>query len=91
MVVVATDSEYVVLGITERLAKWKRNGWKTSKGTPVANQDLWKKMERVLVRSRGVYDIGFWLIPRDWNTRADALAVAEAVRYSHQARLSRSG
>lgn len=79
VVVIATDSEYVVLRITERFEKWKRNGWKISRGTPVANQDLWKKLERSIEHCGGNCAIGFWLIPRDWNTRADALAVDETV------------
>ncbi|CAI3925167.1 Ribonuclease HI (RnhA) (PDB:1LAW) [Commensalibacter communis] len=40
-----TDSEYVRKGITEWLAGWKRNGWKTSAKKPVANADLWQRLE----------------------------------------------
>jgi hypothetical protein len=40
--VIGTDSEYVVKGVTEWCQKWKANGWKTASGTSVKNQDLWK-------------------------------------------------
>jgi ribonuclease HI len=29
-IILATDSEYLVLGISERIHKWKQNGWKKS-------------------------------------------------------------
>ena len=35
-----TDSTYVKDGITQWLANWKRNGWKTAAKKPVKNQDL---------------------------------------------------
>ncbi|HXE31424.1 MAG TPA: ribonuclease HI [Terriglobales bacterium] len=40
-----TDSQYLRLGITEWLAKWKRNGWQTSTRTPVKNSDLWQRLD----------------------------------------------
>ncbi len=39
-----TDSTYVMKGVTEWMAGWKRNGWKTSARKPVKNQDLWQRM-----------------------------------------------
>ena len=36
-----TDSQYVKLGITEWIHKWKKNNWQTSKKEPVKNKDLW--------------------------------------------------
>jgi ribonuclease HI len=40
-----TDSQYVRLGITQWLAGWKRNNWKTSAKQPVKNQDLWQRLD----------------------------------------------
>jgi ribonuclease HI len=42
---VITDSEYLLRGVTERLARWKSNGWKTATGKVVLNQDLWKQLD----------------------------------------------
>lgn len=39
-----TDSKYVQQGITEWIAKWQRNNWKTSAGEPVKNKDLWQRL-----------------------------------------------
>ncbi|MBO1348794.1 MAG: ribonuclease HI [Hormoscilla sp. GUM202] len=42
-----TDSEYVRKGITSWIASWKRNGWRTSQGKPVLNQDLWEMLAKL--------------------------------------------
>jgi ribonuclease HI len=39
---VLSDSAYVINGINNMwYDNWRRNGWVTSKGTPVLNKDLW--------------------------------------------------
>ena len=40
-----TDSTYVRNGITQWMAKWKRNGWQTTAKQPVKNADLWQRLE----------------------------------------------
>lgn len=45
-----TDSEYVQKGVTQWLARWKRNGWQTAKRTPVLNQDLWQQLDEAQQR-----------------------------------------
>ena len=40
-----TDSIYVKNGVTQWMAGWKRNGWKTSARKPVKNQDLWRELD----------------------------------------------
>lgn len=42
---VTTDSRYVMDGIQQWLANWKRNGWKTAAKKPVKNEDLWKQLD----------------------------------------------
>lgn len=44
-VVITTDSQYVRKGITEWLAGWKRNGWRTAAKAPVKNADLWQRLD----------------------------------------------
>ena len=43
-----TDSQYVQKGITEWLANWKRNGWKTAARKPVKNADLWQRLDTAI-------------------------------------------
>lgn len=45
-VVLTTDSKYVLQGMTEWLAGWKRKGWRNASGQPVKNQDLWQRLEQ---------------------------------------------
>lgn len=40
-VVLTTDSKYVMQGIDQWMAGWKKNGWKTAAKAPVKNKDLW--------------------------------------------------
>ncbi|KAF8423041.1 ribonuclease H-like domain-containing protein [Tirmania nivea] len=66
--VIACDSEYLVLGITKRLQTWIKRGWKTSSGRPVANMDLWKALlERLRDLEESGCHVQFWQIPREWN------------------------
>ena len=39
-----SDSKYVVDSLRGYLINWVNNGWKTSQGKPVSNQDLWAEM-----------------------------------------------
>ncbi len=43
-----TDSKYVMDGITEWIAGWKKNGWRTAAKKPVKNQDLWRQLDEAL-------------------------------------------
>ena len=43
-----TDSGYVKDGITKWLENWKKNNWKTSAKKPVKNQELWKKLDKLV-------------------------------------------
>ena len=40
-----TDSQYLKKGMEEWLAKWKKNGWRTTAKQPVKNADLWERLE----------------------------------------------
>lgn len=43
-VVITTDSQYLVKGMTEWIAGWQRKGWRNSKKEPVLNKDLWEQL-----------------------------------------------
>ncbi len=46
-VVVTTDSQYLVKGMTEWLAGWQRKSWQNSKKEPVLNRDLWEELAKL--------------------------------------------
>ncbi len=75
-----TDSEYVLKGLTEWMDGWKRRGWRKSNKKPVLNVELWKELDTLAQRHR---------IEVQWvrghtghaeNERCDQLAFAEATR-----------
>ena len=51
-VVLCSDSQYVVKGITSWLAGWKRNGWRKADKQPVINVDLWQALDAQLQKHR---------------------------------------
>lgn len=44
-VTINTDSNYTKNGITSWIDGWKRNGWRTAKGTEVKNKELWVRLD----------------------------------------------
>lgn len=44
-VILTTDSQYVRKGITEWMAKWKKNQWRTASKQPVKNVELWQALD----------------------------------------------
>ena len=44
-IILHTDSTYVQKGITEWIINWKKNDWISSTKKPVANKDLWMKLD----------------------------------------------
>lgn len=42
-----TDSEYTKNGITQWIKSWKAKNWKTARGQPVKNVDLWQMLDSV--------------------------------------------
>jgi ribonuclease HI len=72
-VVIAADSEYVVLGATTWVRTWAGRDWRTSAGKPVLNQDLWRRLlEQLQEYANAGCEVSFWRVPREWNTIADA-------------------
>lgn len=43
-----TDSKYVLQGITEWLANWKKRNWRTANKKPVKNVDLWQELDALV-------------------------------------------
>ena len=46
-ITVVTDSQYVKQGVEKWIIKWKQNGWITSTGSGVKNQDLWMRLDEL--------------------------------------------
>ncbi|KAJ3310114.1 hypothetical protein HDV04_005380 [Boothiomyces sp. JEL0838] len=46
-VMIYSDSQYTINGIKTWINNWKKQGWKTSNGQPVANKDLWQRFDQL--------------------------------------------
>ncbi len=81
---VYSDSQYVIKGLKEWMAGWKRKGWtRGKKREPVQNVDLWKELDVL----NGIHTLDLhWVrghAGHDENERCDRLAVEalEQFRY----------
>lgn len=82
-----TDSQYVRGGITEWLAGWKKNGWRTASRRPVKNQDLWQALEAAASRHEVRWHWVKGHSGHPENDRADALANEAIDALSSEARI----
>jgi ribonuclease HI len=69
-----TDSQYVRNGITQWMAGWKRNGWKTANRKPVKNKDLWQRLDAEAARHQVSWHWVKGHSGHPENERADQLA-----------------
>ena len=51
-VTLATDSRYVLDGLTKWIHGWRRNGWRTADKKPVKNAELWQALLAASARHR---------------------------------------
>lgn len=80
-ITVVSDSRYVLNGIQSWISGWKRNGWKNAKKQPVANQELWQRLDA----ATQYHQIDWQWIKghagHPLNERCDELASAEARQF----------
>jgi ribonuclease HI len=80
-VVLHTDSQYVVKGITEWIQGWKRKGWKNSQGKPVENRDLWEELDAATKPHKIEWKWVKGHAGHAENERVDKLAVKESLKF----------
>ena len=56
-----TTSDYLKDGATAWIERWRRAGWTTREGAPVANRDLWQGLERAMSR----HDVRWHVVSKD--------------------------
>lgn len=69
-----TDSTYVMKGMQEWLANWKKRGWKTASKQPVKNVDLWQALDQLVAAHQVEWQWVRGHTGHPGNERADALA-----------------
>lgn len=75
VVTLYSDSAYVVNCFKQKwYVNWQKNGWRTSKGDPVQNRDLWESLLAAMKR----HQVTFMKVKGHagvaWNERCDELA-----------------
>ncbi|MGW6393903.1 ribonuclease H family protein [Streptomyces sp. NPDC055103] len=78
---VRMDSQYAMKAVTTWLPGWRRKGWKTAAGTPVANKDLVVRIDALLTGR----DVAFVYVPAH-QVDGDPLNDAADRAASHSAR-----
>lgn len=79
-----TDSQYVRMGISERLKDWKARGWKTKDKKAVKNEELWKQLDSEATKHKINWK---WLkghAGNEMNERCDLLARTEILKLRQQ-------
>ena len=76
-----TDSQYMKNAFTRNwIRNWKRNGWKTIKGTDVLNKDLWLQLDELCAKHKVEFRWVKGHAGISYNERCDQLARGEAMR-----------
>ena len=73
-VVLHTDSQYVMKGITEWIRGWKAKGWRTASKEPVKNVDLWTRLDELAAGHHVEWRLVRGHSGHHGNERADELA-----------------
>ncbi|HEY83878.1 MAG TPA: ribonuclease HI [Chloroflexi bacterium] len=71
-----TDSQYLRRGVTEWLAGWQRNGWRSSNNQPLKNKTRWQQLNAEIQRHQISWHWTKGHAGNKWNERADKLARA---------------
>ncbi len=75
---VFSDSKYVILGVTEWIHGWIKNGWRNAAKKPVLNKELWEVLHdlNTEVKPKWTYVKGH--AENEYNNRADIIATSYA-------------
>jgi len=80
-VTITTDSQYVLKGMTEWIAGWKKRNWRTADKKAVKNVDLWQELDTLCAPHQIKW---VWVRGHDGhieNERVDVLARTEAEKF----------
>lgn len=75
-IILNTDSQYLLHGITQWMHVWKKNRWKNSEEKLIKNIDLWRRLDSVIKNNHNVIHWN-WLkshVGHTDNERCDQLA-----------------
>jgi ribonuclease HI len=75
---IMSDSEYLVMAMSVWISEWIEAEGENASGRPVAHfsklKAIHERLDEMTYGDNGGLDFKFWLVPREKNTKADALA-----------------
>lgn len=89
-VVIYSDSQYVIKGMTEWRFGWQRSGFKNAKKQPVINADLWKDLISVAEAHNITWKWVKGHAGNEHNERVDEIAREQAGLALHQSQFGHS-
>ena len=86
-ILIRSDSQYIVKGVTDWMYRWQRSGWrkKGKESPPVKNQDLWKLLWDLAQQHRPQWEWVKGHAGDEGNERADMLAERNAPQWVRDA------
>jgi ribonuclease HI len=75
---IVSDSKYVILGITEWIGNWIKNGWRNAAKKPVLNKELWEKLYELNQEFKPKWTYVKGHSENKHNERADVIATSFA-------------
>jgi ribonuclease HI len=72
------DSKYVILGITEWIFGWQKNGWRNAAKKPVVNRELWEELYDLVTELKPKWNYVKGHNGHEHNERADVIATSFA-------------
>ena len=82
-----TDSEYVRMGLSAWMPKWKANGWRRGSGSDksaIKNLELWKRLDELVAQHRLKFTRVAGHSGHPENDRCDELAVAACQQFKRR-------
>lgn len=73
-----SDSKYVILGITEWIENWMKNGWRNAAKKKVVNQELWEELYNLNQELKPKWTYVKGHNDHEHNDRADLIATSFA-------------
>ena len=75
---IVSDSKYVILGITEWIDNWMKNGWRNAAKKPVVNRGLWEELYKLNKELKPKWTYVKGHNDHEHNDRADLIATSFA-------------
>ena len=75
---IVSDSKYVILGITEWIPNWQKNGWRNAAKKPVVNRELWEELYKLTQELKPKWTYVKGHDENKYNNRADEIATGLA-------------